>query len=167
LRSLFFEGGLVLQVTRQQLADLMGVAVNSIARLAAQGMPQAVSSGGGRGRPAQFDAVACLAWQRAQLVADAPGNGSARERYLAALTERVELDLRQRRGELVEMADVRQEFVGLAHTLKSQLRALPAALAPTLVGAAAHGPAAVAALLLQRIDAALRELAQGAERLTQ
>jgi phage terminase Nu1 subunit (DNA packaging protein) len=146
-------------VNKQQLADLMGVAPGSIPRLVAQGMPPALVAGGGRGRAAQFDAVKCLAWQRQQLVADAP-QSTPRDQYLQVLTDRARLELAQRQGQLVDIAIVRREWVDIATVVKTRLRAIPNAIAPGLVAAAAAGPAAVGTLLLSKIDEALRELAR-------
>jgi phage terminase Nu1 subunit (DNA packaging protein) len=103
-------------VDRRQLADLLGVSTGHVSRLVAQGLP-CLTTGGGRGKPSRFDAVAALAWMRErQAAADAPnGDESPRDAYLRALKERVELDIAVRRGELVSLDTV--TLAGQAYTV--------------------------------------------------
>jgi len=147
------------QVTRQQLAQLMGISAGHIMRLVGEGMPAAVAAGGGRGRPALFDAVACLGWQREQLAAHV-GNGSARDEYLRTLTLRAALDVAVRRGELVSQAQVDRDAAGVAVTVRARLRGVPAAIVTQVVRDQPERRAEVQGLMLGAIDEALRELAR-------
>jgi phage terminase Nu1 subunit (DNA packaging protein) len=94
-------------VDRRQLADLLGVSTGHVSRLVAQGLP-CLTTGGGRGKPSRFDAVAALAWMRErQAAADAPdGDESPRDAYLRTLKERVEIDIAVKRGELISVDTV-------------------------------------------------------------
>jgi phage terminase Nu1 subunit (DNA packaging protein) len=155
-----------LEVTRQQLAALLGVAPNSIARLVQSGMPGPIEAGGGRGRPAVFDAAQCVAWQRERALAELedttgdPQARSIRDEYLAALRDKVQLELAARRGELVAVANVQREAATIGTTVKAKLRSIPAAVAVEACAAAAKGPAVLQAMLLARIDEALLELSR-------
>ena len=113
------------RVTRQQLADLIGVNPGSVTRLVARGMPCKVV-GAGRGHPSVFDLGACLAWQREQF-ATAPGDGAGttRDAYLKALTERVQHDLAVRSGELVPLGEVILAGQNYTKAWTAKIRALP------------------------------------------
>jgi len=148
-------------VSKSDLALLLGVSVNSIPRLTAQGMPGAVTAGGGRGKAAAFDAIACLAWQRSELMTRNTAGGTPRDEYLKALTEKARLEVATRKGELVEVAEVEREFEDCANNVKSRLRRIPDAVADRVL--TAGGPAQVKALLLAEIDDALLELSRAAD----
>lgn len=148
-------------VTKTELAALLGVAVGTLPRLVTQGMPGPVASGGGRGKAARFDAVACVAWQRAELIARQTPGGTPRDEYLRALTDKARLDVSTRRGELVEIAQVEREFEDCANAVKSRMRRIPDAVADRVL--TAGGAAQVKALLLREIDDALLELSQRAD----
>lgn len=114
-----------MQATRQQLADLLGVTPNHITKLMEQGLPCA-QVGGGRGKPSQFDVVACLAWWRErQAATDADSGTSAREAYLQALTARVQQDIAVRAGELVSRDEVILAGQGYTKAWTAKVRALP------------------------------------------
>ena len=73
----------------------------------------------------------------------------------------IELTYREKAGELIEVDVARRDFINVATAVKARLRAIPDAVAEQLIAAARTGPAAVKALLLAKIDDALRELARG------
>jgi phage terminase Nu1 subunit (DNA packaging protein) len=152
-------------VSRDQLARLLGVSPGHVRRLQRAGLPGPIQPGGGRGRPARYDAVAAVAWQRAQQAAAAaeqdPEARTIRDQYLAALRDKVQLELRLRRGELLEADAVRQEYADLGRRVQMRIRAVPSAIIETVCGAVRQGqPAgAVHQIMLGAIDDALRELA--------
>ena len=112
-------------VTRRDLAELLGVRMQSVTRLTAEGMPIA-SSGGGRGRPALFDAAAALQWVREREQADVPGAAqSIRDEYLAALRDRVLQDTAARAGELVSRQVVIDTGKSYTFTWRGMLLSLP------------------------------------------
>lgn len=90
------------QVNRQQLAVLMGVAVDTVTHWAKEGMPVEVS--GGRGKESQYDAVKCLDWQRQRIGKNA--KEAAQTRAITRQAELNELKLAQQRKELIPMEDV-------------------------------------------------------------
>jgi phage terminase Nu1 subunit (DNA packaging protein) len=153
-----------MQVTKGALAGLLGVSAGHIGRLVAMGMPGAVAAGGGRGKPALYDAAACLSWQRERQQADAiaaagdPAARTIRDEYLAALRDKVRLDVAARRGELHEHAECLRATADIAIAVRNKLRGIPAAVCEIV--AAEVRPATVHKLLLEAIDGALLELAR-------
>jgi phage terminase Nu1 subunit (DNA packaging protein) len=144
-------------VTRTDLAGLLACTPDRISKYIQEGMPVQVT-GAGRGRPTRLDLAAVLPWilQRRTGTFD-----EARTRYYQAQADRVELETRRRRGALLEETDVRADYATVAHNTKARLRAIPSAIVTELIAAAPRGAATVHALLLSRIDDALRELASG------
>jgi len=91
-------------VNRQQLAVLMGVAVDTVTHWAKEGMPVEVS--GGRGKESTYDAVTCLDWQRMRLGKNA--KEAAQTRSVTRDAELKELKLAEQRRELVPMDVVKK-----------------------------------------------------------
>lgn len=89
-------------VNRVQLAELMGVHPDTVTDNTKLGMP--VVTVGGRGKESEYDAVACLAWQRAREGRDALKN--AQTSLYKANTQKAELDLDLKRGLLVKRDEV-------------------------------------------------------------
>lgn len=92
-------------VTRQQLAELMGVHPDTITDYARADMP--VITRGGRGKESEYDAVACLAWQRRQIGKSAKEDAQTRAYNAQAAIN--ELKLAQQRGDLLAREIVTQE----------------------------------------------------------
>jgi len=153
---------LVLEVSRLQLAALLGVHEDTVSKFSAKGMP--VFRAGGNGESSVYDAVACLAWWREQQNVTTGGGANlagARARLSTIQSERAELELRRRRGDLVEAADVQREWLGIVTATRERFRALPSAVADRLVTAAASGgTAGVQRELATEIDTVLTELSR-------
>jgi phage terminase Nu1 subunit (DNA packaging protein) len=150
-------------VTRREMSELLDVHMATITAWERSGLPIEVR--GRRGIPSQYDMAAVLDWH----VRRARPAGQAGEAVCGATEkalldrrkrEEIELKLRLRAGELVEVAAVQAEFVDIATRVKSRLRALPSSIAEQLVSAAASGPAVVKTMLLSHVDQVLRELAR-------
>lgn len=80
-----------------------------------------------------------------------------RAKLARAQTERTELDLEERRGELVPVAEVERVFVAIASGISQRLQGVPAAAAP-----AAHAAETIAeaeAIIRQHVNDALTALA--------
>ena len=147
--------------TRPQLATIFGKNPRTIAKWLDDGMPVAVKGRGGRA--SRYSLPQCVQWV---LERELQARGDEGEELKPQLErakldrkrrEELELKIRVRRGELVEVDAVRAEYADLAAAVKARLRSIPDAVADQLVGQA---PAAVKVLLLGRIDDALRELAR-------
>lgn len=89
-------------VNRQQLAVLMGVAVDTVTHWAKEGMPVEVS--GGRGKESHYDAVVCLDWQRMRIGKNA--KEAAQTRSVTRDAELKELKLAEQRKSLVPIEEV-------------------------------------------------------------
>jgi phage terminase Nu1 subunit (DNA packaging protein) len=147
-----------LTATRIQLATILEVNVRTIDKFVDDGMP--VLKRGSGGRPSIYGVQPCVQWfvdrQRAALTGE--GLSPQQERALLDRVRREELELRLKvkRGELVAIAEVAQDFSECAAAVKARIRRIPDAMAERL--AAAGTPAAIKGLLLTAIDEALREL---------
>jgi phage terminase Nu1 subunit (DNA packaging protein) len=148
-------------VDRRRLAALLGVVPLRISKWQADGLP--VARRGARGRANLYDVGAVVRWRVSRNARDdAPLSlGAERARLARAQAVKVEHENAIRRGEYTRNTDVQREYADIAVSVRNRLRAIPSAVAPQIVTAAAGGPAPVAALLLARIDDALRELARG------
>lgn len=148
-------------LTRAQLAARWRVSLKTVERLVADGLPRAVRGGGGR--PDRFDPDVADRWRATREAAtqtpDVVSLEAARIRKELSIVRKNELEIRKREGEFVEVAEVVRVWAVDSVTIRQRLRAIPRALAPRLVAAAADGPPAVRRLLADAIDAALRKLA--------
>jgi len=148
--------------TRPQLAKIFQKDARTIARWIDDGLPVAVKGRGGR--PSRYNLPDCVRWvlDRELQARSETGTDLSPQLERARLDQRrreeLELRIRVRKGELVEVEAVQAEYADLAVVVKARLRAIPDAVADQLTG---QSPAAVKALLLTRIDDALRELARG------
>jgi phage terminase Nu1 subunit (DNA packaging protein) len=147
-------------VTRTELADLLGVAPDSITRYTQMGMPT-LTVGSGRGNKTTFDLRAALAWWIAS------ADGDARERLLTLQADRIAFDLQVKQGAYVSVEEATRDFENVATATKARLRRIPSAIAERMMFAAREGPGAVQALLIKEIDDALRELAAKADETVQ
>ena len=123
---------------REQLADRFGVDIRTITNWVGDGMPQRVRSG----KPV-YAWLECLKWREEQIRKDRRGLreagddeqrkeqlAEARLRVALAEAEEAELNLAERRGELVPVQFMRDEFERIAQALRTRLLATPAAWAP-------------------------------------
>lgn len=127
-------------LTREALAERFGVDVRTITNWVQDGMPQRTKNG----RPV-YAWPECRDWWEKKIRADgratreAGGDedrktqmAEARLRALLAEAEAAELDLSKRRGELVTLAFMREEFERVTTALRARLLAMPAAWAGRL-----------------------------------
>lgn len=154
--------------TRRGLADAFGVHMQTITGWEQEGMP--VELRGTRGRPSLYSLKACLAWfvereLKARGATDLADLSPQQERAMLDRKRREDLELRLkvRRGELVELAEAGRDLANVAMATKARLRRIPDAVADRVVGAAPRGAAFVKAIILGEIDDALRELARKGE----
>jgi len=103
-----------LQVSRRQLARILGVTPNVITKYVERGMPVA-QSGGGRGHESTFHLEAVFAWWREEINA---AKSSARDAYYVEMTEKTRLENAVRRGELHSIEDCTAETAQLITTAK-------------------------------------------------
>lgn len=155
--------------TRRALAEAFSVHMQTVTGWEQEGMP--VETRGSRGRPSMYRLADCLEWRiQRELAARGVGETGVldpiQEKALLDSKRREELEMKiaVRRGELVSVADEARRNADVATAVKARLRGIPDAIADQVATAARLGPAVVKALLLDKIDDALRELAALADR---
>jgi phage terminase Nu1 subunit (DNA packaging protein) len=127
-------------LTREPLAERFGVDVRTITNWVAEGMPQRTRSG-----KVVYSWPECLKWREQRIRDDARATrfaegdedkkkqmADARLRTALAEADQAELDLAARRGELVPVAFMREEFDRIAMALRARLLSMPAAWASRL-----------------------------------
>ncbi|MGN6104067.1 MAG: terminase small subunit [Kofleriaceae bacterium] len=128
------------RLTRDQLADRFGVDPRTITNWVQEGMPQRTKSG----KPV-YAWGECRDWREKKIREDARANreaggsedrktqmAEARLRTALAEAEAAELDLAERRGQLVTVDFMRGEFERIGHALRARLLAMPPAWAARL-----------------------------------
>lgn len=80
------------------------------------------------------------------------------ERFLTARTEKLELDVAKKRGDLIEVEKVKLMLFEIASSTRERMESIPQALARKL--STMKEPAEIEALLRREITAALQELSR-------
>jgi phage terminase Nu1 subunit (DNA packaging protein) len=157
-------------VTRRAVAQLFGVNMMTVTKWEQAGMP--IHFRGTRGRPSLYSMPECIKWFAEREVRARGGQGEGRvqvspleQRAMldAKRTEDLDLRIRVRKGELIEVDEAARDLANVATATKARIRRIPDAVADKLVSAAVRGASAVRTLLLDEIDDALRELAAHGE----
>ena len=150
------------------MAALFGVAMLTVTKWEREGLP--IAERGGPGRASRYAMPDCIRWYadreaRARGGVGASNLSATEQRAMLdqKRTEELDLRIRLRRGELVEVDEAARDLANVAAATKARLRRIPDGVAEKLVSAAKRGPAAVKTLLLVEIDDALRELAAHGE----
>ena len=139
----------------QALATRLSVSTKSVSDWVRKGCPHTRTTRGGY----VFRLRQVQAWRAANLSSPlSPSNtlSEARRRKETALAELRELDVRVRKGELVERAAVEKRFFAMVRTSRDLLQNIPDRLAGVL--AAETDQARIHALLTQEIRQALEAL---------
>src|SRR4051812_43851721 len=115
-------------LTRQELALAMAVAAGTITKWERDGMP--VAKKFHRGKPSLFDLNAVNAWREATAPAKEEGLSLEQERAkLAVLAQaKAEMELAERRGELVDRSEVVATARSVLAALAAKIRGIPRAL---------------------------------------
>lgn len=151
-----------MNLSRQQLADLFGVTPRTISSWQCEpDFPQPAREG----RSNAYDATACVKWWRdrevGKLIEGDDGGllnlDQERARLARSQREKVELELRVRRDELVDAAGVVRQFRHAATTAQTAILAVPDRLAAVI--AAESDPDRVHEKLKQELESALSVLA--------
>lgn len=148
--------------TRNEFASLVGMSAGWVTKALDEGMP-AVRSGR-KGDAVEIDTAQAWPWllERAEgRVGNRPE--SERDRLASEQADKVALENRVRRGELVEAAAVQSMASELVARLGSALDGLPGRLANELAGI--HEPAEIRARLVDEIRTARNSYAEGLGRM--
>jgi len=118
-----------------------------------------------RAKDKSYDLYSAVPWMRKRLarsVDSDDGGGSAElERGRGLRANMLELDLREREGELLDAAEVKSQWGRLLTTFRQTLLGIPSRLAPAL--AATDDPVETSRLLEEQIAGALAALAAAYE----
>ena len=147
---------------KRELAAVFGVSEETLTRWAKLGCPVEEKGRGTQG--SRYDTAKVYAWRLA--LAERPHEPAdlenERTRLVRTQRELAELDLEERRKELVRVSDVIRHLANLFADIKSILTAMPSIAAPQV---AAPGRAAEAqAILRKHVDACLNALADAVEK---
>lgn len=150
----------------REFAALIGRSLDYITAATDEGMPVEVR--GGKGKQWRIMTAPAIKWlmeREARRVGEKMGDGRGltiddhKKRKAAADAAMAELTLAERKGELVDVAEVRRGWEHIAATVKARMLNIPDALAPEI---ALHTDIAQCQkLLTDRIRSALDELSRG------
>lgn len=145
-------------LTRSQFAAFIEVSKSYVTKLGNQGRLVLAEDG----RVMVPETLALLrsttaAPERANDAAQTPEYQDWRERKEKAQAEMVEMDVAQRRGQLMDAAEVRAAAVAAVTAIRTRLEMLPDQLAPVL--AASSDEQRIRAVLAGEIEAALADMA--------
>ena len=153
-------------MNRTQLAAIFGVAATTVDAWVGRGCPF-IARPTERGKGWKFNTAAVSAWRESQAFDRALEDRSdvdlaeARRRKAVADAELVELDLAERRGELLPVADSEAALIALASGVQRRLLAVPSKVAP--LAHAAQSTQEAEALIRDAIYEALQDLADAGD----
>jgi phage terminase Nu1 subunit (DNA packaging protein) len=141
-------------VDQGELALLFGVDIESVRLWQQEGMPfvprAAIGAENG------YDSAQCLTWLIRREIRKAAGGETAKDRLARLQADKVELEILEKRGQLVPLEDIEPAWLRIATAVRSQLLDLPAKLAPLLE--ATPGAEAKRALLVEEVERVLSNL---------
>src|SRR5438067_2184173 len=151
-------------VNRAELAGILARSPPAIDTMVRSGCPQI--SRGGSGTESEFNTAEVIKWLlarerdavRAEFDPEKAGANEGKRRFTAAAAELKELQLAEKRGELVSITAVTAKWIDECVAVRSRLLAIPDRVAPKIVGMS--DPAAIEAALRDEVIAALSELTQ-------
>lgn len=142
-------------VTRDQLAEVLGLKAVTINALVTDGMP--------RHAHGRYDLAAAVQWyietwrKRVDDLKTAGGDTSERKRYDAARARQAELQLAERERQLVPAEEVARVLTRVASMVVSTLEALPARRATELAQLSEPGP--IQSLLTEDVHSVRQSIA--------
>lgn len=149
-------------VNRSQLAAIFGKSLVTIDSWVRRGMP--IVQKGNKTKEWQFDTTMVAQWREDQAIASALGNvediglEELKKRKLAVEVNLLEVELQERRNEVVTLKEVEHNLSQVFITLKQRLRTIPDRIGVDV--AAMNDEQACRELLINEIDDALLELSQ-------
>lgn len=146
-------------VSQSEFAELVGYSPRQVLNWVKAGMPS--ESSGRQGRKAKIDTAKAIRWllsRKAEKQETALSKD--RQRLLRAQARRVELETREREGELIELETVKEVMREAIVIVAAGMDSLPGRLASQL--ATMMEPAEIRALLLKELRNVRR---QGADRM--
>lgn len=151
-----------MQVNRNELAGLLGVSLNTITAWIREGLP--VKTKGRRGVPWEFDLADCIEWVRDRDIAKATGDtegstlAEAELRETRAKAALREIELAEKRGQVVPVEDSIRVVADIAATVRQRLRGIGARLGPMVAGE--ENPLTIQQQVEAEVDDALAVLSE-------
>jgi terminase small subunit / prophage DNA-packing protein len=154
-------------VNATQLASMFGVHRSTISQWQADGMPVLKrSSKGGKGGGNQFDTADVLDWYKKRAIKSATGSDDdqlpieeVRRRKIAAEAELQELELAKKKGEVIELSEVKRDLIDKMVNLRSAMRKVPERCVLRVVGE--EDETKVKEIILSEVDDALERTIGG------
>lgn len=147
-------------VNARELGRMLGITNATVGDWEARGMP--IVKKGSPGIPSQFDSVVCVRWwaENVSGKSDSPPAdlADAEKREAIARAGLREMELQQKRGKLVDAAEVERAQVKAFSNVKTALMSIPTAVARDLVGR--DNPIEIQEIIMREIRAALTNLAR-------
>lgn len=143
--------------TTEILCDILGVTDRIVSKWVGAGCPVAVRGGAGRGSVSKFDTRDVILWLRDRAVARATKN-TPDARLRAAQAQLAELDLAERTGALIAVADVEPIWTSAILAARAELLNLPPRLKSALD--ARYGINVDQQMLEEPVHEALRKLSE-------
>lgn len=137
------------------LAQIFGITPETVRQWQAAGMPYTPREAIGGGNA--YDTVTVIRWRIERELRGA-GQESQKDRLSRLQADRLELELAEKRGELVPAAEIEPAWSGMVQAARAQLLAFPARAAMQL--AELHTFEQRRDLLVREIDTALQKLAE-------
>src|SRR6266850_8059611 len=140
------------------MAGILGCSPGTLDRHVAAGCP--IIKRGTTKTGHQFNSADVIRWVKARKSSAAVGQSDqGRRRYLLAAAELKEIQLAEKRGELVSISDVTATLADELTAVRGRLLAMPGHLAGQLL--MMSDPAEVERLIDEEVRAALTEITQG------
>lgn len=143
-------------VSKRVLSEILGISETSLTEWQKENPPMPVDVPGGRGVDGQYDTVAVIRWMIDRALRKAQIE-TPRDRLSRVQAERVELEIAEKRGELIPAEKIRPTWAAMTTAMRQAMRALPANVVPMLVQFA-DDQDAMRDLLGESIDDALTKL---------
>jgi phage terminase Nu1 subunit (DNA packaging protein) len=125
-------------VSLGEFAELIGRTDPTVRNYIRRGMP--IETQGGRGKGHEIDTAAAIEWMVQDRIKEVAGPSNlnsfdaARTRKEVANADIAEMDLAERRGELVRLAAIGKVFANAVARSRARLLAIPTKVAPIVVG---------------------------------
>lgn len=148
-------------VSKRVLSEILGISESSLTEWQKESPPLPVVAYGGLGVDGKYDSVAVIRWMVDRALRKAQIE-TPRDRLARVQADMVEIQLAEKRREVIPTAEIRPAWIGFAVELSQAFRAMPANSAPLLFQMGDQD--AMRALLEETVDDILTRFALNDER---
>lgn len=146
-------------VNKRELSEITDISQQTISEWQAKGLPYV--AGNSRHGGNQYDTAAVIRWLRETDVAKACGGETPRDRLARVQADRVEMEIAEKRRELIPAGEIGQEWASVIVATRQALLVVPQEVAPLCVGI--DDPDPIREILQDAIEEALSRLAEDDE----